>query len=319
MEDRELTLRDGVLAGVLAGVTVAVFFFFVDVFQARPFRTPSFLASALLGRPGAEAGPGLIAAFTAFHLVAFAGLGAAAVRLFRWTEIPLNPLTGAVYGLAVCTLLFYGSLLVTGASVLPAPWWPAVLVGNLLAGLVMGGYLHWIGPEPGVTGVKEQLRLHRTVKEGLVAGGSGGLAVAAWFLIADLALREVLFTPAALGSALFLGAVGPAEVQITAGTVLGYTAVHFAAFFLFGFVLSGLVMQAEKFPPFVFAVVMILVVFELFFVGMVAMLGTWLLEELAWWSVLGGNLLAAAVMGGYLWRVHPLLREEIRTDAMWAE
>ncbi len=60
-------------------------------------------------------------------------------------------------------------------------------------------------------------------------------------------------------------------------------------------------------------------VFETFFVFMAAMLGTWLMEELAWWSVLAGNLLGALVMGGYLWKAHPELQEKLRDEVLWAE
>ena len=51
---------------------------------------------------------------------------------------------------------------------------------------------------------------------------------------------------------------------------------------------------------------------------MVAMLGAWVLEQIAWWSVLLGNLLAAVAMSAYLWRVHPKLREELASgSALW--
>lgn len=315
---REPDIRDGVLAGVLGGGVVVVFFFFLDLAHGEPFRTPSFLAGAILAGGAPDPGPVLIGLFTLFHFLAFAAIGAGAVLLFRWAGLSQNVLLGGVYGLFVASLLFYLSLIATGAEVLPAPWWPAVLVGNLLAGLAMGAYLHWVGPRPGVTGLGEQLRRHRTIREGLVAGAIGAVAVAGWFLIADTVLREPLFTPGALGSALFLGAESPEAVRITAETVLSYTAVHLAAFLLFGLIASGLVAQAERFPPFLFAILLLFVVFEVLFFGLAAMLGAWILEELAWWSVLAGNLLAAGAMGGYLWRAHPVLRREVREGALWA-
>lgn len=315
---RGLSLRDGVVAGLLAGATVAVFFFFLDVVQDEAFRTPAFLAEAIFDGT-AEPTVGLIALFTALHFLTFAVVGVGAVLLFRWAELPPNLLSGGIYGLFVCTLLFYVSLIVTGATVLPAPWWPSVLVGNLLAGFVLGIYLHWVGPQPGMTGIRNQLRLHGTLREGLVAGVIGGVTVAAWFLIVDLAIREPFYTPAALGSAFFLGVGGPQAIEVSMATVLGYTAVHFAAFLLFGIVVAGLVAQAERFPPLIFALLLLFVVFEVFFIGHAAMFGTWVLDELAWWSVLVGNLLAAASMGSYLWRAHPVLQEELRDGAMWVE
>lgn len=305
------TIGHGVVAGAIGATVVAAFFLGLDVAQAEAFRTPRVLADAVLGGGG-------IVAFTLLHYAVFAVIGAGAVVLLRWAELPQNLLVGAVYGLFVCSILFYVSLLVTGPRVLPAEWWSRVLVGNLLAGLAMGAYLHGIGPRPGLTGILAEIRVHPTLREGFVAGLIGAVAVAAWFLIVDVVAREPLFTPAALGSALFTGARSAAEVQVGAGPVIGYTALHVAAFLLFGVVAAGLVAQAEKFPPLVWALVLLLVVFEVFFVGLVALLGAWILEEIAWWSVLLGNLLAAAGMGGYLWRAHPSLREDVRSGDVWA-
>ena len=311
------TVTHGVIAGVLGGTAVVLYFFGVDLIAGDPFRTPAFLADAVFGNGGVRPGFGLILAFTGLHYLVFAALGAGAVLLFRWADLPQNMLLGAVYGLFVCSLLFYASLVVTGSRVLPAPWWPNVLIGNLLAGLAMGGYLHWVGPRPGVAGIVSELRYHRTIREGLIAGLLGAAAVAVWFLVVDLVAREAFFTPAALGSALLAGARSPEAVSITVGTVLGYSALHVSAFLLLGVVAAGLVEQAERFPPLIFALVLLFVVFEVFFVGIAALLGAWVLEEIAWWSVMAGNLLAALAMGGYLWRIHPVLQEELRAGAEW--
>lgn len=319
MPDDAGELRDGLTAGLLAGVAVAVFFLFVDAVQAEPLRTPRFLAGALFGTGEGAVGLGLVSLFTVVHLTAFAAIGGAAAVLFRLTELPLNPLTGAVYGVFVCTVLFYGSLITAGTGVLPAPSWPAVLAGNLLGGVVLGTYLHWKGPEPGPTGLARHLREHDILREGLVSGLIGAGVVAVWFLVLDVLFRQPLFTPSALGSLLFHGAASPEEVRLTAATAWGYTVVHVAAFLLFGMVVSALVALVDRTPPFLFAVVLLGVVFEVFFVGMVGSLGTWVLEEFAWWSVLGGNLLAGLSMGAYLWGRHPAIREAVLDGDLWSD
>lgn len=319
MTDEAQDLRDGLIAGVLAGLAVAAYFLLVDSLQAQPLRTPRFLAGALFNGGEGEAGLLLVSAFTAVHLAVFAVIGGTAHLLFRLTDLPLNPLTGGVYGLFVCTVLFYGSLVTTGTAVLAAPSWPAVLVGNLLGGVALGTYLHWTGPEPGVTGLARHLEEHRVLREGLVSGLLGAAVVALWFLVLDGFVRQPLFTPGALGSLLFHGAASPEQVRVTTATIWGYTVVHVAAFLLFGMVVSALVAQADRVPSFIFAVVLLGVVFELFFVGLVASLGTWVLEEFAWWSILGGNLLAALTMGWYLWRRHPDLRRTVLEGGVWAD
>lgn len=319
MADEDRQLRDGLVAGLLAGLAVALFFLVLDVAQAEALRTPRFLAGVLFGGGEAEAGLGTVALFTVLHLAVFSAIGGAAAVLFRLTELPLNPLTGGVYGVFVCTVLFYGSLVTAGTEVLAAPSWPAVLTGNLIGGMVLGTYLHWKGPEPGVTGLARHLEEHAVLREGLVSGLLGAAVVALWFLLLDVLFRQPLFTPSALGSLLFHGAASPEDVRTASSVLWGYTAVHLAAFLLFGMVVSALVAQADRTPSFVFGVLLLAVVFELFFVVMVASLGTWVLETFAWWSVLGGNLLAALTMGGYLASRHPSLRDRVLRGDVWTE
>lgn len=311
-------VRNGVVAGVLAGTVLVVLFYFYDLGLGEPLRTPAYLLGALIGRP-LEATVPVIAIYTVIHYAAWAGLGVVAVALVRWASLPRNVFIGAAYGLFACSLLFYGGLIVTGTDVLRAPAWPAVFFGNALAGLVMFTYLHWVSSEPGITGFTSFLQAHRLTRQGIVAGLIGGGAVAVWFLVIDTLLREPLFTPAALGTVLFRGGGGPENVVIAGDTVFGYTLVHFAAFILFGVILSGLTEEVERHPPLVFGLVILFVVFEVFFIAMVAVLGRWVLEALAWWSVLVGNLLAAVAMGTYLWKVHPALSSRLRDSVIWAE
>ena len=52
---------------------------------------------------------------------------------------------------------------------------------------------------------------------------------------------------------------------------------------------------------------------------MVAMLGGWILQELAWWAILVGNVFAALVMVAYLWRAHPELAKRLTSERIWAD
>lgn len=151
----------------------------------------------------------------------------------------------------------------------------------------------------------------RVVRDGIIAGLLGALAVAAWFFVIDLFMGRVLYTPAALGSAFFHGVTSPEGVQVTAGTVLGYTVLHVIAFLLAGLAFAALVVRAEKSPPLLLGLVLLFVTFETLLLGLVAIIASWLLDVIAWWSIGVGNLLAAAVMALYLWRSHPRLRSEV--------
>src|SRR5690349_7915537 len=75
---------------------------------------------------------------------------------------------------------------------------------------------------------------HRWLTEGIGVGMLGGAAVAIWFLILDLLTRSALYTPAALGSAVFHGAQGPSEIQRNFATIGSYTILHFGIFVLLG-------------------------------------------------------------------------------------
>lgn len=152
---------------------------------------------------------------------------------------------------------------------------------------------------------------HGVMREGLIAGLIGALAVAAWFFILDLFAGQLLHTPAVLGSALFHGASTREAVEISALTVGGYTVVHFAAFAVLGIIVAALVTRAEESPPLILGLVLLFVTFETLLLGIVAILAAWLLDVLAWWSIGVGNLIAAAAMAVYLWRVHPRLRQEV--------
>ena len=149
--------------------------------------------------------------------------------------------------------------------------------------------------------------------EGIVVGLAGAAAVAAWFFVLDLIASTPFRTPALLGAVLFDGLRDPAGLTITSGLVLKYTAVHGLAFLLFGWAIAGLFALAERDRHLMFGVFMLFCCFEVFLVGMVMALAERLIEEIPIWSILGGNLLAAIVMLGILFRSHHRVPREVLT------
>ncbi len=306
------TLKRGAMAGVLAATAVAGWFLLVDILAGQPLHTPNYLAAAVLGPE--RVGTGLTAAtvlYTVFHYFVFTALGiAAAAALRRVGRIPAL-LLGLALGFVLFDVMFYAGLLVNGANVLDELGWPQVLVANVLAGVVFMGVL-------AATGVVTELdwgavlRRHRAVREGIAAGLIGAAAVAVVFFIFDAASGRLLFTPAALGSALFHGAREAAAVQADAATIVAYTAVHVAAFLVVGLVAAGLAAEAEREPPVVLGIFLLFITYETLFVGLLAIFADWLLASLPWWSVAAGNILSAMAMGVYLWRAHPALGAALR-------
>ncbi|GAC1683497.1 MAG: hypothetical protein NVS9B3_01430 [Gemmatimonadaceae bacterium] len=151
----------------------------------------------------------------------------------------------------------------------------------------------------------------RIVREGAAAGILGATGVAIWFLILDAVAGTPLRTPAVLGRLLFsiFGPVPDGESALF--HVAMYTIFHYAAFIATGALIAAVVFVAEREPTVLAGFFMLFVVFEIAFHGLVALLsqGTEL-GTLAWYQVLAGNVIAAALMGGYMWRLHPELRGE---------
>jgi hypothetical protein len=153
------------------------------------------------------------------------------------------------------------------------------------------------------------MNLPRLLREGFVVGLIGAGAVALWFLVVDTIAGRAFFTPAMLGSAVFLGLRNPGSVVITFQAVIGYTMLHVLAFCVVGIGAALLVRLVESFPTMLFLVVVMFAIFEAGFYILVAVLAEPLLGALAWSNVAVGNLIAAGGMGYFLWRTHPKVRE----------
>ena len=68
--------------------------------------------------------------------------------------------------------------------------------------------------------------------------------------------------------------------------------------------------MAERSPHVGFGIILLFVVFEACFTMAAYLLAAPILHALTWPAVVIANLLAAAVMAGYLWWRHPALRVE---------
>ena len=154
---------------------------------------------------------------------------------------------------------------------------------------------------------------HPVFRDGVLAGIIGATAIAVWFFVVDLIAGQPFFTPTTLGRAVFsvLGTVPETESPIV--HVLAYTAFHYAVFIALGIVAAAMVRLAGDEPSVLLGFVILFVSFEVGFYAFVAVLSQVTpLGQLAWWQVMIGNLIAAAAMGFFLLRRHPVLREQFR-------
>jgi heme A synthase len=85
-----------------------------------------------------------------------------------------------------------------------------------------------------------------------------------------------------------------------------------------GLILSFVAHRAEHEPSILAVFLILFVVFELAFYGATAILAeTRFQGALAWYRVAGGNLVAALLMGSYMWKGHRALPAEF-ADALGA-
>ena len=152
---------------------------------------------------------------------------------------------------------------------------------------------------------------HTIVRDGVVAGVLGATAVAVWFLGVDLVYAHAFATPEALGRGL-LRLFGPPGMEGPIAFVVGYTIFHYAAFIGAGLLVSVIIHWAQTSPTVLAGAMMLFVAFEIGFYGLSAALQeSPFLGALGWAQVATGNLIAAVVMGTYMWRTHPELKAEL--------
>jgi hypothetical protein len=136
---------------------------------------------------------------------------------------------------------------------------------------------------------------------GAIAGVLGALVLAAWFFVFDLVEGTPFHTPAFLASAV----AGMPGVEVSAGLIAMYTALHLTLFLVVG-ILAAWALDASNTPPhFLFGLVLGFLLFDVVFYAGVVVTGVNVVRALGWPQVLAGNLLAGVVMLGYFQRTAP--------------
>ena len=152
---------------------------------------------------------------------------------------------------------------------------------------------------------------HSIRRDGIVAGLLGATAVAVWFFIVDLIRQRPFFTPIGLGRGL-LSVLGPGKDDSAVLLVIGYTIFHYLAFIAVGLFVAMIVHLARREPSVLAGALILFVAIEIGFYAMSAVLAeSPFFGTLSWIQVSVGNLIAAVVMGTYLWRTHPELKGEL--------
>lgn len=146
------------------------------------------------------------------------------------------------------------------------------------------------------------------LREGTIAGLLGAGAVAAWFFVFDMIAGRPFGTPTDLGRATF-SVLGKGIDWSPAQYVIGYTILHMLVFIGIGLLVAKIVEVSDRQPGVLAGLLILFAVFEVgfyFFTLFLAQPET--VGRIAWWQIGLANLIAAGMMGGYLWRGHPELR-----------
>jgi putative oxidoreductase len=250
---------------------------------------------------------------------------------------PIGLQAAAMRGFPQWIRIVVGIVEVAGAAALLVPAIAGRAAAILALLMVPATITQWISGEPGVAvpvllfvlllivawrrnpaavraGYNAAIHTPRPlVREGVIAGIIGAGVIAIWFFFVDLIAGQPLFTPATLGRGL-IRIFGPVpESQSTVFLVSAYTLIHFGAFIVLGLIAAMIVNVANREPSILLGFVVLFAATEVGFYAFVGLLQQATpLGSLAWYNVMIGNLLAAAAMGTYLLRAHPVLREQFR-------
>lgn len=247
---------------------------------------------------------------------------------------PIGLQAAAMNGFPQWIRTLVGIVEVGGAVALLVPQVAAVSASMLALLMVPATITQWVSAEPGLfvpvllfallllvawrrnpaivrEGYAAVSAPRPLVKEGVMAGIIGATAIAVWFFFVDAVAGETLFTPRTLGRAL-ISIFGPVpENQSALVLIMIYTIFHYAAFIVVGLIAAMIVQLANEEPSILMGFVVLFAAIEVGFYALVGLLQQATpLGSLAWYNVMVGNLLAAATMGVFLLRAHPILRHQ---------
>jgi hypothetical protein len=136
--------REGVLAGVVGGVVVAIWFLGYDLASGDVLRTPTILGAMIFqgseGAAAAHASVALVLGYTVLHFFAFVAFGLGIAILLAASEWEPFLALGVFLLFAVFEVFFVGFVTVLDSSVVSQLGWWKIVAGNILALLAMAAY-----------------------------------------------------------------------------------------------------------------------------------------------------------------------------------
>lgn len=134
-------ISHGLAAGCIAAASFAAWFLLVDIVQGQPFLTPAYMSGLIFSFTTALPATARVATFTLLHFLAFGLIGIIVSGLLAKWQLEPHLYVGIAVGILLFGIVFFGSVIAFGVNIVRELGWPQVLAGNILAGLVMLGYL----------------------------------------------------------------------------------------------------------------------------------------------------------------------------------
>jgi hypothetical protein len=136
--------REGVMAGVVGGLVVALWFLGYDLAAGEIFKTPAMLGAMIFQSgtdlTGAKVTLALVLGYTVLHFFAFIGFGLTIAVLLAASEWEPFLALGVFLLFAVFEVFFVGFVTLLDQSVVSVLGWWKIVAGNILALLAMTAY-----------------------------------------------------------------------------------------------------------------------------------------------------------------------------------
>lgn len=140
------TLREGMVGGLLAAASVAVWFFLLDAVGGHPFGTPIRLGESVASFFGGTGGGSPVVyalGYTLFHVLAFVLSGVIVSAVVNRAETEPSLLFGLLILFVAFELGWYGlTAILSGDQAYGSFAWYQVMVANLIAAATMAVYLY---------------------------------------------------------------------------------------------------------------------------------------------------------------------------------
>jgi hypothetical protein len=151
--DTARVYREGMIAGVLGALAIALWFLVLDTLSGRPLWTPTVLGTVLFRGGAGLTAPESVAVsaemvlmFTWVHGLVFVALGGLVAHLLAHVERHPGSGFGVLLLFVIFQFGFIGAATIFAAPVLRllSPW--SILVANLLAAAAMAAYFRECHP-----------------------------------------------------------------------------------------------------------------------------------------------------------------------------